>query len=106
MRFKNPGSDTWQLEPSEEVSVGSQTEKLAKQATTYLERVVREHPGTPWALLAGEELRTPLGYKWVERHTGVDKKKMDAGGGNAQARPDDKKRMLAPPKPKRNLKNL
>jgi hypothetical protein len=106
MKFKNAGSDTWQLEPSDDVTVGSQTEKIAKQATTYLERVVREHPGTPWALLAGEELRQPLGYKWTEANTGVNKPKMDAGGGNAGALPDDKRRMVAPPKPRRDLKNL
>ena len=106
MKFKNAGSDTWQLEPSDDVTVGSQTEKIAKQATTYLERVVREHPGTPWALLAGEELRQPLGYKWTESNTGVNKPKMDSGGGNAGALPDDKRRMVAPPKPRRDLKNL
>jgi hypothetical protein len=106
MKFKNAGSDTWQLEPSDDVTVGSQTEKIAKQATTYLERVVREHAGTPWALLAGEELRQPLGYKWTEAYTGVNKPKVDAGGGNAGALPDDKRRMVAPPKPKRDLKNL
>jgi Mg-chelatase subunit ChlD len=106
MKFKNAGSDTWQLEPSDDVTVGSQTEKIAKQATTYLERVVREHGGTPWALLAGEELRQPLGYRWTESNTGVNKPKMDVGGGNAGALPDDKRRMVAPPKPRRDLKNL
>jgi hypothetical protein len=108
MRFKDPKNDTWQLEPSDDVSaVGSQTEKLAKQAKQMLERVVNDHPGTPWAMLAGEELRTPLGYAWKEAYTGVAKRQMGGGGGNNNAPPaDDKPKMLAPPKPKRPLKNL
>ena len=108
MKFNDEASDTWQLVPSEEVTVGSQTEKLAKQATQLLERVAGEHPGTPWAMLAATELRTPLGYQWTERHTGVNEPKMaDGGGNNIPAAPaDDKKRMLGPPKQKRNLKNL
>ncbi|MBU6275297.1 MAG: VWA domain-containing protein [Planctomycetes bacterium] len=108
MKFKDARSDTWTLEPSDEVSVGSQTEKLAKQARELLERVVAEHDGTPWALVAAEELRVPLGYRWTESHTGVNDPKMQDGNGNPvpTAPSDDKKRMLAPPKPKRDLKRL
>jgi hypothetical protein len=106
MKFKDKESDTWELVPSEKLSVGSQTEKIAKQAKTLLEKVVAEHPGTPWAYYAAQELRSPLGYEWMERHTGVNKEKEAAGNGAPSARPDDKKRMIAPPKPKRNMKNL
>jgi hypothetical protein len=109
MKFKDPKNDTWVLEESEDVSkAGSQTEKVSQQAVMLLERVVRDHPGTPWALLAAEELRRPLGYRWVERYTGVNKPKMGDGGGGGvpSAGVDDKKRMLAAPKPKRPLKNL
>jgi hypothetical protein len=109
MKFKDPKNDTWVLEESADLSkAGSQTEKISQQTTMLLERVVRDHPGTPWALLAAEELRRPLGYTWVERHTGVNKPKMDGGGGGGVpgAGVDDKKKMLAAPKPKRPLKNL
>jgi hypothetical protein len=107
LRFKNPANDTWVLEPHAEVkNVGSQTEKLAAQARTTLERVVNEHPGTPWATIAAEELAIPLGYAWKETHTGVSKQEMGAGGGNDNVAEDAKKKMLAPPKPKRPLKNL
>jgi len=109
MKFKDPKNDTWVLEESDDVSkAGSQTEKISQQATMLLERVVRDHPGTPWALLAAEELNHKLGYTWVERHTGVNNPKMGNGGGGGVpgARPDDKKKMLAAPKPKRPLKNL
>ncbi len=110
MKFKDAKSDTWELKESDDVSqVGSQTEKTAKQARSLLERVVHEHPGTPWAFLAAEELKRPLGYAWVEKHTGVNEPKKEGGGGGGgvpSARADDKKRMLADPKPKRPLKNL
>ncbi len=106
MRFKNPKNDTWILEPSDDVSqVGSQTERLAKQADEVLRRVMDEHPGTPWAQMAAEELKTPLGYSWKETYTGVNAPKPGNGNGNPN-RGDDKKKMLAPPKPKRPLKNV
>ncbi len=107
MKFKDANSDTWQLRASKEVTVGSQTEKLAKQATMYLERVVKDHPGTPWALLASNELQNPLGYVWDERHTGVnDPPKPGGGGGGNPPPPNDMKKNLPPPKPKRDVKNI
>jgi hypothetical protein len=109
MKFQDEKSDTWQLEPSDEVTVGSQTEKLARQARELLERVANEHRGTPWAQIAATELRTPLGYRWTERFTGVNTPPMaDAGNNNNVPAPpsDDQRRKLGPPKPKRNLKNL
>ena len=108
MKFKNPKNDTWELKPSDDVSAtGSQTDKLAKQCRAYLERVVKDHPGTPWAFLAAEELKTPLGYAWSETYTGVNKPKMGDGGGGGNPIPaDDQARRLAPPKPPRALKNL
>ena len=107
MQFEDPGHDTWALEPSAEVVVGSQTEKLAAQAKTLLERVQAEHPGTPWALLAGEELKLPLGYRWTETFTGVNvPKENGTGGGTPQPPNDDERTMLGAPKPKRNLKAL
>jgi hypothetical protein len=108
MNFKNPKSDTWRLEPSDQVKVGSATEKLATQATELLTRVVNDHPGTPWALLAAEELRTPLGYEWTETFTDVNGEKPMAGN-NANvpnARADDKKKVLGPPKLRRDPKRL
>jgi len=110
MKFKNPKNDTWVLEESADVSkAGSQAEKVSQQALMLLDRVVKEHPGTPWALLAAEEMRRPLGYAWVERHTGVNEPKKGGGGGDGGvpgARADDKKKMLDAPKPRRQVKNL
>jgi hypothetical protein len=108
MRFQNPKNDTWELVRSDTMkNVGSQTEKLAIQARAYLERVVKDHPGTPWARIAEEELRLPLGYAWRESFTGVNRPPQpEGGGGNPGVPSDDSMRRLAPPKPRRSLKNL
>jgi hypothetical protein len=107
MKFKNPKNDTWVLRPSGDVAqVGSQTERLAKQANELLQRVVAEHPGTPWAQMATEELRTPLGYSWGETYTGVNAPRQ-GNPGNGNPNPgDDRRRSIAPPKPSRPLKNI
>ena len=109
MTFKNPKSDTWRLVPSDEVAmsqVGAQVSKQADEAREFINRVVADHPGTPWAKIATEELATPLGYEWQEAHTGVNAPKPSGGGGGNPNRSDDQKRMLAPPKPKRPIRNL
>lgn len=109
MPFRNPKSDTWVLVPSQELSVGSKVEKLARQATEYLERVVEEHPGTPWAFQAARELRSPLGYAWNEIHTGINDPpppRPAANNNNPPMPRDDQRRMLTPPKERRNLKRI
>jgi hypothetical protein len=106
-KFANPRNDTWELVGSDDVSnVGSANEKLARLARETLERVVREHPGTPWALFAADELQTPLGYAWRETYTGVNAPRLADGGGNGNPADDAQRRKLAPPKPPRPLKNL
>jgi hypothetical protein len=65
--FENPNSTTWVLEPSDTIETGSAMQKLADKAKTYLERVKKEHPDTPWAQAAEQELRMPLGWKWQEQ---------------------------------------
>jgi hypothetical protein len=106
LKFKDPKNDTWRLVPDDDIAaVGSQTEKLAAQARTLLTRVIDEHPGTPWAHYAAMDLRQPLGYRWEEAHTGVNAPRNNGGGGNNRPA-DDTRRMLAPPKPKRDVKRL
>jgi hypothetical protein len=34
----------------------------------YLQRVVKQHPDTPWGHMAEQELMVPLGFKWVEAY--------------------------------------
>lgn len=64
--FKDASNNTFLLEPSDTISAGSVYEKLIVQSKTYLQRVVKEHPGTPWAFFAERELEIPLGWKWTE----------------------------------------
>jgi hypothetical protein len=107
MTFTDPKNDTWRLVRSDMVAnAGSQMEKLAGQARASLERVVKEHPGTPWALIAQEDLRTPLGYEWRETFTGVNAPKNEPRNGGPARPRDDRMRGLAPPKPLRPLQNL
>lgn len=64
-----PQNNTWVLRPAESTETGSQHAKLLEKAKMYLSRVVKDHPGTPWAMLAARELATPIGWKWVEAYT-------------------------------------
>ena len=68
LKFKDPKSNTWNLEAANEISTGSQMKKYAEKAKEYLQRVIDEHDGTPWALMAKRELETPLGWKWEEEY--------------------------------------
>jgi len=94
MKFKNDKSDTWELQPSPEISTGSVLAKEGKQARTYLEAVVNQHQGTPWAQLAQQELATPLGWKWQERFLNLSARRDAAGNGNSERR-----RNPGPPRP-------
>jgi hypothetical protein len=106
MKFQRK-SDTWLLKPSDEVSTGSQLAKHAEKAKEYLTRVVEDHPGTPWALLAERELSSPLGWTWDERYDGINEPpRPPANNNNNPPNPaDDVQRMLQR-KPKRDIPPL
>jgi len=102
-KFEDDKNNHWRLVPSEEISSGSTVKKLAEQADEYLTRVITEHPGTPWEMLARREKEQPLGWEWHEFFRDVP----SMNGAN----PDDpmlllaeeeKKKQMAkqPPKPK------
>jgi hypothetical protein len=65
--FPDPNHNTWVLRATNDVKGDSGLEKLAGQARKYLTRVITEHPGTPWAMVANRELAAPLGWEWVSR---------------------------------------
>ncbi len=94
MRFADAKNDTWELVRDDEISAGSVLEKQAAEAKTYLQRVREEHAGTPWALLAEQELAVPLGWKWREKHTGVNEPR-------PQAKPAPPAKPAAAPPPRR-----
>jgi hypothetical protein len=105
LNFKDPQSNTWVLEPSDEVSLGSQMEKVAEKAKEYLQRVVDEHSGTPWAMLAQRELDQKMSWQWTEQFTDPAPRG-EGGGGNAPPPSDDKAKMLKKPAPKRSVPPL
>jgi hypothetical protein len=101
MKFNNPDSDTFLLQPADEISVGSALEKLAKQARENLDRVRRQHAGTPWALLAERELKEPIGWKWGEKSLQLERQRQMAAAGGNNANPQDAVKKMEKPKPKR-----
>jgi len=60
------GIVSWRLEPADGIEKNSVLESMSKKAKTYLDRVKTEHPNTPWAQAAEQELSQPIGWKWVE----------------------------------------
>lgn len=71
LRFKEEQNDTWVLRSTDLVGTSSALAKDAEDARRYLQRVIDEHPDTPWALEAQRELRDPLGWEWQETFTDV-----------------------------------
>ena len=107
MKTERQESNQWELVHTEESIKGnSSVEKSFKLAKMYLNRVVSENPGTPWALVASEELKTPMGYKWMEGYLEPDIMKMNDNGNNIPKPPkDDEKKMLSP-KMQRNVSKI
>ena len=95
LKPKDPKNNTWVLEPSNEVSVGSQLAKQAEKAKEYLTRVVTEHPGTPWAHLAQRELADPLSWKWKEEFTDLSPPPRRAANPNVVVNPPPRARAAA-----------
>ena len=108
MKFQNEKNNTWILKPTNKISTGSQLSSLGDKARTYLTRVVQEHPGTPWALLAQRELQTPLSWQWEESFTNLAPQQRNRGGNNNNPRPrrDEQPVKLAKPKPRRPVPKL
>ena len=106
MKFEDSKNDTWQLKPNDEVSIGSQYVKLAKKSREYLDRVVQEHPGTPWALLAKRELTQPVSWKWFESYTGVNAPPPPGVGNGTPPPGRDDQLMKIKRKPKRKVPRL
>ena len=58
-------NNEWRLVPSAQVD-SIDVKKIAEKSKKYLQRVVDEHTGTPWAMLAERELRLDMGWTWQE----------------------------------------
>ena len=101
-----PQNNTWVLRPSNEIQTGSRDERLALKAKTYLERVTSEHPGTPWALLAREELRIPIGWQWHQTYTAPPKPPEPGNNNNVDRGNERRPMMNRDPKQRRAIPKL
>jgi hypothetical protein len=54
----------WKLASSPTMQGESSGKKLAKSARETLDKIIKEHPGTPWEVLAKREKLTSLGLEW------------------------------------------
>lgn len=99
MPFTSDKKDTWVIRPAEQISTGSLNQRDAEDAIKYLERVVAEHEGTPWAFLAQRELSTPLGWKWSDEFRNLAEIRQQENN-----RPPRPERPEPPPKPRRTPK--
>ena len=106
-KFEDEKNNTWVLEPADKISTGSQAENMAAKARFYLERVIDQHPDTPWAMLAARELETPIGWEWKEDFTQPPEPRQrpannNNNNNNAQPAPNPQPQQNAmPPKQKR-----
>ncbi len=62
-----PSDNVWIITPAETFSSDSSLDKLVKQSRKYLERVVKEHPGTPWEMMATHEMNSACGWEWMAK---------------------------------------
>lgn len=107
LQYSDPKNNTWTIRPSNEISVGSRYQKAAELARETLTRVVKEHPGTPWELLAKQQLSRPIGWTWVDSFTDPNPPPPQPAGNNNPPPPprDDQIRMIQQ-KPKRPVPKL
>ena len=77
-KFQKPSSNGWKMVPDKEVHLKGKDLSDAAEATALLQRVIKDHPGTPWALLAKRELKDPFGFRWEEVTVAPSRKMNDS----------------------------
>ncbi len=95
-KFQKPDSNAWKLVPDDEIHYSDKAAEAAKAARDLLKKVVDEHPGTPWALLAQRELKDPFGFKWVETHVKPVAQQKAEAEARAKAKKEASKPMARP----------
>jgi len=105
LKKKDPKSNIWMLMPSKEFDLNnSLLKKCYEGSQKYLKFVVDNYPDTPWALIANEELNTPISYKWYEDYE--EPPKPNNGGGGNNNPQDDKAKPKLIPKPQRKIDKI
>ena len=106
LKKQDKKSNSWILERTNDFTTkNSQLNKYHDTSVEYLQSVVTNYPGTPWAAIAQEELDTPMGYKWVEKYVEPPKAGMGNGGNNNNVPKDDKAKKLEV-KPQRKIDKI
>ena len=54
----------WRLASCEKMQSGKEIKEMAAQAKRLFAKLIQEHPGTPWEILAKRERLTTLGLEW------------------------------------------
>lgn len=79
--FEGARNNTWRVVPTSDLKLEAQQTTYATEAKDYLQRVIDEHPDTPWAVLASYELDRPFGWELIEDYTDLTPRRGIGGGG-------------------------
>ena len=93
-RFTNPEPNAWRLVPDTNILYSKIATAAAREAEALLRRVVAEHPGTPWAMMAQRELKDPFGFKWVETYVNPAVHETRTPGGARTSLPSHSRKAL------------
>ncbi len=93
-RFTNPEHNAWRLVPDTNILYSKIATAAAREAEALLRRVVAEHPGTPWAMMAQRELKDPFGFKWVETYVNPAVHETRTPGGARTSLPSHSRKAL------------
>lgn len=91
-KFEVAENNQWILQPSETINAGANVRRMHDKAVEYLNRVINEHPDTPWALMAKMEISEPLGWEWKEGRMPVPQMENGDNGRRPQFAPEEEER--------------
>jgi hypothetical protein len=106
LRTTNAKNNTWTIQPADQIEINSELERMSEEARKYLQRVVEQHAGTPWAYLAQLELDTPRGWQWHDSYTPTPEEGQAERRENRRRAPRDQQTRSIPRKPKRDIPRL
>ena len=106
LQKNDPKNNLWNLEfDAEFTTKSSQLQKSYATAIKYLQSIVSDFPDTPWALVAQNELDTPMGYKWIDSYKEPLKMNDGSNNNNNPLPKDDIKRKIEL-KPQRKIDKI
>jgi hypothetical protein len=83
--IKDPKNNHFEIVPAPEIADDPQLVEMAEKSKFYLNRVIEEHPDTPWAFLARKELDEWLGWELNEWYVDMTPRpRVDRGIGDGR----------------------